>query len=152
MKNSLHEINNIPVSTLEKSQVMTVSGVHNGEAIVLTSDDGIVLSNKNSTTTCFNHASSVPVLSIGDKVIIQEISNILILTDKLRASDELPSVGFEFNNDGSLNLFSDGNIKLNTANAKIDILSNGKILIDGNEVYSLSNGVNRIQGTSIELN
>jgi len=153
MGNVVHKISDVTLSNQNKLKIMIVSEVLNGEATVLIDDTGFELrSDSKSDATSFMHASSVPVLSIGDKIIVSDISNNFIVTDKIRTLDEKPTVGFEFNNDGSLSLYSSANIKLKSNKAKIEILKNGKILIDGHEVYSLSNGINRIQGSTIELN
>jgi len=145
MAKTLYKINSIPDTKLKNTQIMTVCNVFNGEAVLLENDNNQINNN-------IIHASSVPSLIAGDKVIVLEISDTYVITDKLRAPGDKPTIGFEVNEDGSLSLYSDVSIILKTLNAKIDILENGKILIDGNEVYSLSNGLNRIQGTSIELN
>jgi len=150
MNKVVYNINNKSVVSSTKSQLMTVYEAINGEAVSVIDDDGMILENtKNSK---FSHASSVPYLSKGDKVIIQEISEHLIITDKIRNEDENPTAGFEINKDGSLSINSDVSIVLKTINAKITISENGKIMTDGKEIFSLSKGLNRIQGTSIELN
>ncbi|MFV1983375.1 MAG: hypothetical protein ACC657_07530 [Thiohalomonadales bacterium] len=146
MAKTLYKVNSIPDTNLKNTQIMTVCNVFNGEAILLENDNNYKINNN------IIHASSVPSLIAGDKVIVLEISDTFVVTDKLRAPGDKPTIGFEVNEDGSLSLHSDVSIILKTLNAKIDILENGKIMIDGNEVYSLSSGLNRIQGTSIELN
>jgi len=150
MANIIYKIKNIPVSSQEQTQIMTVFEVHDGEASSLITKENSESDNK--ITTNFTHASSVPSLFVGDKVIVQFISGYLIIIDKIRNSEEKPTVGFDVNNDGSLSLYSTADITLKTENATIEILKNGKILIDGNEIYSISHGINRMQGTSIELN
>ncbi|MFV2059338.1 MAG: hypothetical protein ACC653_01570 [Gammaproteobacteria bacterium] len=146
MANTLYRINNATEITKSDTQIMTVGEALNGGAKSLVMDNGSEFDGS------FIHASSVPHLLSEDKVIVQKISGNYIITDKLRQSGERPTIGFDINEDGSLNLYSDVQITLKTLNAKIDVLANGKILIDGNEVYSISNGINRMQGTSIELN
>ncbi len=146
MANVLYKINKTIGEEQQNTQVLIVASVLNGEASLLKTIEGIEYENK------FIHASSVPNLSVNDSVIVQNISGLFIITDKLRNLGERPTSGFDINEDGSLSLYSDVSIVLKTLNAKVDILENGKIMIDGNEVYSLSKGINRIQGTSIELN
>ncbi len=146
MANVLYKINKATDAEQQDTQILIVTAVLNGEASLLKTLDGLEYDNK------FIHASSVPHLSINDSVIVQNISGLFIITDKLRNPEEKPTAGFNVNDDGSLSLYSDVSIVLKTLNAKVDILKNGKIMIDGNEVYSLSKGINRIQGTSIELN
>jgi len=145
MAKVLYEFKKTTDTSNSNTQIMTVNKVLNGEAELLIMDNGTDINS-------FVHASTVPFLNVNDKVIVQEISGSFIITDKLRTAGEGPKVGFEVNDDGSLSLFSDVSIILKTSNAKIDITPHGKIIINGNEVYSISNGVNRIQGTSIELN
>ncbi len=145
MAKVLYEFKKTTDTSNSNTQIMTVNKVLNGEAESLIMDNGTDINS-------FVHASTVPFLNVNDKVIVQEISGSFIITDKLRTADEGPKVGFEVSEDGSLSLFSDVSIILKTSNAKIDITPQGKIIINGNEVYSISNGVNRIQGTSIELN
>jgi hypothetical protein len=146
MSNVVLKIDSVSGVSKSSIQIMTVHDILNGEAISLFDENEVRLEEN------FIHAASVPFLAIGDKVIIQKISGNIIVTDKIRNLGEKPTVGFEINDDGSLNLFSDISIVLKTLNAKIDLSANGKIMIDGHEVYSISNGINRIQGTSIELN
>ncbi|VAW92929.1 hypothetical protein MNBD_GAMMA22-535 [hydrothermal vent metagenome] len=149
MTNVLYEINknsNNTVVSENECQIMTVTDTIKGEAVSLLTVGGI------NFEFDFTHAASVPLLLIGDKVIIQNISGLFVITDKLRNKGDSPSIGFEVNDDGSLSIASDVKLTLKTSNANIDIFENGKILINGSEVYSQSDGLNRIQGTSIELN
>jgi len=148
MAKVVYKIKDSISESLENYGILRVSEVINGEAVLLTSTDGSEIKGNEN----FSHAASVPMLSVNDKVIMQKISGCYVIMDKLRNPGERPTVGFELNKDGSLNLNSKESITLKTDNAKIEISGNGKILIDGNELYSLSNGINRLQGTSIELN
>ncbi len=148
MTNVIYKISNNKdtVVSNDNHQIMTVTAVINAEATSL-----LTIEEMNFDSD-FIHASSVPSLEIGDQVIVQEISGLFIITDKLRNKEDKPTVGFEVDDDGSLSIVSDVKLTLRTTNAKIDIFENGKILINGSEVYSQSNGINRIQGKSIELN
>ncbi len=148
MTNVIYKIskNKNTVMPGENQQIMTVTSVVNAEAVSLVTIDEI------NFDSDFVHASSVPGLDIGDQVIVQNVSGLFVITDKLRNKDDKPTMGFEVNEDGSLCIASDVQLTMKTSNAKIDIFENGKILINGNEVYSQSNGINRIQGKTIELN
>lgn len=150
MAKVLYKINNKTEKNNSNTQMMMVFDALNGEALSLSSHEGNF--NENEIHTDIIHASSVPYLVVGDRVIVQKISDEIIITDRLRKTGEKPTVGFEINEDGSLSLYSDISIMLKALDSKIDILNNGKILIDGREIYSRSKGINRIQGTSIELN
>ncbi len=146
MANVVYKIDSKSDSSKLDTQIMTVCDVLNGEVISLFTNNEVELSDN------FVHASTVPFISVGDQVIVQKISGNFIIIDKLRNIGEKPTIGFTINDDGSLDLFSDVKIELKTINAKIDISASGKILVDGNEIYSRSNGVNKIQGANIELN
>jgi len=150
MADVVYKIKNTAFAEQDNSQIMIVNTVLNGEAVSLITDHEF--ENENNINTNFTHAASVPNLVAGDKVIVQKISNYYVITDKLRNPGDKPTTGFDINEDGSLSLDTDVSIILKTLNAKIEISANGKIKIDGKEVYSFSNGVNKIQGTSIELN
>lgn len=146
MANTLYNFKTIPDTIQENTFVMIVYETLNGEALSLINTAGKELA------TNFIHASSVPNLIIDDKVIVQKIANDYIITHKLRNPGDKPTIGFDVNEDGSLSLLSEVRITFKTLNAKIDISANGKIEIDGKEIYSISKGMNRLQGTSVELN
>ena len=112
----------------------------------------IYLSNLNKEVNVFAHSASVPALAIGDMVVVECIDSSYIVTHKLRSKGETPQQGFNLNEDGSLQVKNADGILIQSNASKIEIQKDGRIMVDGKEIYSIADGKCRLQGATIELN
>ncbi|VAW70707.1 hypothetical protein MNBD_GAMMA12-2381 [hydrothermal vent metagenome] len=97
------------------------------------------------------HLNNVPPLKVGDQVLVTATEQDYIVTGRLRTEEESPLDGLTYS-DGKLNLLAGKAIKIQTGDAVIELTATGKIKIDGKNIYSLSEGRHRLQGSTIELN
>ncbi|MBU2862299.1 hypothetical protein KO489_00435 [Reinekea forsetii] len=123
--------------------IATVQKHENGNATVVSIDD----SEFNITFT----THSVPALKTGDKVLILNIDNQVILTEKLRLPSEPPAPCLQFmNKTWELNVESEFNLRV--GKSSLTISPDGHISIEGKDILIHAQGVNRILGATIELN
>ncbi len=97
------------------------------------------------------HLTSVPPLEKGDRVLVVVSENGLVITGKLRSKDEQPLSAIE-EKDGELLFKADSKINLQVGEAQLELRANGQVIIDGQHIYSLSQGSNIIKGKVIKLN
>lgn len=98
------------------------------------------------------HSSSVEYLNVGDTVLVQYIKSKYIITHKLRMNGESPTYAFSINKDGSLEINSEKGIVIRSSESRIEIRKDGRVYIDGKEIYAIADGKHRLQGATIELN
>ena len=120
----------------------------NGEALT------VLVGNGNSVRKAVvtAHASEVPSLQTGDRVVVLNTDENAIITHRLRNPGERPQAGFNVNPDGSLSVRTTGGIVLATDHATIEVRADGSIFVDGKEIYAIADGLQRLQGSTIELN
>ncbi len=97
------------------------------------------------------HLNNVPPLQEGDQVLVLNTQQGLVVTGCIRAESESPLDGLSYKN-GKLNLRAGKSIKIQSGPAVIELTADGKIKIDGKNIYSISEGRHRLQGATIELN
>ncbi|VAW94444.1 hypothetical protein MNBD_GAMMA21-2123 [hydrothermal vent metagenome] len=112
----------------------------------------IYLPNLNKEVNVYAHSSSVPELSVGDMVLVEYIDTLYIITHRLRSKGEAPQQGFALNDDGSLQVKNADGILIQSNASKIEIQKDGRIMVDGKEIYSIADGKHRLQGAIVELN
>jgi len=106
----------------------------------------------NKEVNVFAHSTSVPALNVGDAVLVACIESNYIVTHRLRSKGELPQQGFNLEEDGSLQVKNADGILIQSNASKIEIQKDGRIMVDGKEIYAISDGKHRLQGATIELN
>jgi len=99
----------------------------------------------------FAHLNNVPPLNIGDQVLVVHTSQGYVVTGRLRTEFESALDGLSVEN-GMLTLTAGKSIKIQSGDAVIELTAKGKIKIDGKNIYSISEGRHRLQGSTIELN
>ncbi len=144
--NNIHPINANNQETLLLPTIAIVFEAQQGEAITIYNEVN------NTHYEVSGHLYSVPKLKQGDKVLVINTQQGIIVTGRLRKENEKPTIAFTLNNDGSLNIDSDKNITFNTLNAKIEIKEGGHITISGKKIDSISSGTNQLKGERIDLN
>lgn len=129
------------------SMLATVLDTQDGEALHVTRDD-----NNAEDIPIVGHASEVPPLQPGDRVVILNTRDGAIVTHRLRSTGERPTTGFNVNKDGSLSVRTSDGITLATDHATIELRADGRVFVDGKEIYAIADGLHRLQGATIELN
>lgn len=124
--------------------IATVAAAEKGQALSLIEDDGNI-------REVFAHLSEVPVLKSGDRVLVQQVKQGLVVTGRLRAREEGPRPLVQ-DRDGRFMLDAAAGICLQTGEARIELAPDGRIIVDGKEIYHLAAGRLRLQGGRVEIN
>ncbi len=146
MDNKIFNLENRVSTTNGRAILAEVIEVEHFEAT------NIYLPDVNKEVNVFAHSSSVPALVVGDSVLVECIASNYIITHRLRSKGEAPHQGFTLNDDGSLQVKNAEGILIQSNASKIEIQKDGRIMVDGKEIYSISDGKHRLQGATIELN
>ena len=129
-----------------KTWMAEVVEVEDGEAT------NIFLPEIDREVNVYAHSTSVAVLEVGDIVLVQNIQSKYIVTSRLRRKGEAPQQGFSIKKDGSLEVKCADGIVIKSNNSRLEIQKDGRIFIDGKEIYAIADGKHRLQGATIELN
>ncbi len=124
--------------------VAKVVEAEQGQALSVMLADGQVLD-------VHGHLSEVSVLNAGDRVLIQRTAAGLVVTGRLRAPGE-PAGSLVKERNGRLILDAAAGICLQAGDACIELTPDGRIQVDGREIYSIASGRVRLQGTTVEIN
>lgn len=146
MQNSLRKINPEQAQLPQEIYIANVEDACAGEAVRV-----FVIALQRSVPV-LSHSSEVSPLQIDDQVLVLLTTQGVIVMQRLRKPGELPQAGFSVQQDGSLQLQNVNGITLKTNNARIEIRANGRICVDGREIYAIADGKHRLQGATIELN
>jgi len=95
------------------------------------------------------HGSSVPVLNKGDSVIAVTAGDEYFIIDRLRNSDEKPSIS---NHDGNLVFESDQFIGLKVKESSFRITEQGELVLAAQEITSLAQELNVVKGKLVKIN
>lgn len=129
-----------------KTWLAEVIEVEGGEAT------NIFLPERNREVNVYAHSTSVGFLEVGDAVLVQNIQSNYIITHRLRLKGEAPQQAFSINENGSLEINSADGIVIKSNESRLEIRKDGRIFIDGKEIYAIADGKHRLQGATIELN
>ena len=124
-----------------------------GVAIVTEVVDGQacqVSLNGERLTVCA-HLHHVDYLQCGDQVLICSSLSGVIIVGRLRTQDEQPEPPSAAIPE-QLELEARQSVCLKTANGRIEIHGDGKILINGRQIVQQAEGPLKLQGAKIELN
>ena len=121
-----------------------VAAVEKGLARTLTLRDG-------ETVDVFAHLSEVPLLRVGDRVLVQILAEGAVVTGRLRQPGDAPAPLLR-QSDGRLEIEAAGGLCLQTGAARVELTPDGRIWIDGTEVTHIASGSMRLLGATIELN
>ncbi|WP_429884437.1 hypothetical protein [Geoalkalibacter halelectricus] len=124
--------------------VARVAAEEKGQALSLILGDGQI-------RDVLAHLSEVPVLKSGDRVLVQEVAEGLVVTGRLRGREEGPRP-LSRDDNGRLLLDAAAGIRLQTGEACIELTPDGRIHVDGKEIYSIAAGRMRLQGARVEIN
>lgn len=148
-------VNQVPSYEPENSQIIPLTG-QNHIASVCEVSMGlaikIFLPNTEQEFNVIAHAEAVSSLNLADRVIILLVDNGAIILHRLRREGERPQSGFTEKEDGTLSIKSKRSIVIETDQASFKIYSDGRIQLDGNEIYSVSKGMQYILGSQLNLN
>ncbi len=97
------------------------------------------------------HFGEVPILKEGDRVAVMLTADGAVIMSRLRSQGEKPQP-LILDENGRLLVEAAGGICLQSGESKIEITADGRIWVDGKEIYSISSGRMRLQGSTIELN
>lgn len=139
----IFSIINAPVAD-SSNAIATVEAVDQYEAT-------LVKTSNCNTSQVVAHLNNVPPLSVGDKVLVIATPQGIVVTGRLRSKSESPLEGLIYQ-DGKLCLRAGKSVKIQSGHAQIELTATGKIKIDGKNIYSISEGRHRLQGSTIELN
>ncbi len=130
----------------EQSCIATVVEVEGGEAVTVVGLPGNL-----EPVAVSGHFSEVPPLKAGDRVAVMLTGGGPIVMSRLRARGEhpRPRIGDE---EGRLVLDAEKGIRLQCGESRIELTPDGRIWVDGKEIYSVAAGKLRLQGAVIELN
>ena len=144
MTHNIRPIGQTPQQDAAAPRIADVAEAENGEAraLLLGGEEFPVIA----------HADGVPPLRVGDRVVFLATDDGVIVTHRLRAPGERPTRGFTVRPDGSLSIDTHGGITLATDHATIELRADGRIMVDGREIYSIAKGLQRLQGATIALN
>ena len=146
MDNKIYRIERRVADSNNRAVLAEVIEVEHAEAT------NIYLPNLNKEVNVFAHSSSVPALRVGDMVLVECIESNYIVTHRLRSKGEVPQQGFSLNEDGSLQVKNADGILIQSNASKIEIQKDGRIMVDGKEVYTISDGLLLLQGALIKAN
>jgi len=93
----------------------------------------------------------IPKLKAGQQVLVLETEQGVGILGSWLSASEKPKAQIDLQ-DGHLQLDATKSITLKTGASSIEIHANGKIRVDGKDIYSIAEGPLRLQGSIIELN
>ena len=146
MRNSIRKINTEQAQQSQQICIATVDKAEAGEAI------NVFVIAMQQSFPVFAHASEIPPLQKDDTVLVLLTMQGVIVMSRLRKPGEQPQQGFSVQQDGRLQLHNKNGVTLKTDKAKIEIRSDGRVYVDGKEIYAIADGKHRLQGATIELN
>lgn len=144
MSNNILKFQTRDESIAARCLIAAVAAVEQGQALSLILADGRI-------RDVLAHLSEVPVLKSGDRVLVQEVAEGLIVTGRLRAPEEGPRPLVR-DASGRLVLESSASVCLQAGAACIELTPDGRIRVDGKEIYSIASGRLRLQGATVEIN
>lgn len=128
------------------TRVAIVSDAALGEALQ------VVIKGLEHNVSVISHAVAVPSLNVADEVVVLFEGDSAIILQKLRSKGQRPQQGFIENEDGSLSLNAKQSLVIKTQKAVFEINADGQIKIEGEEIFSVSKGVQYILGSQLNLN
>jgi hypothetical protein len=146
MRNTIQSMASQQIEQFQSIYVAYVEQTESGEATQ------VFITSLQKSISVFAHGSEVPHLHNGDQVLVMLTEQGAIVTQRLRKPGERPQQGFSVQPDGRLMLHNKTGIKLETDETKIELRADGRIYIDGKEIYAIADGKHRLQGATIELN
>lgn len=132
--------------TSKGSYIAEVVSVERGEATL------VYIDALEKEVPIIAHSSGVPVLYPCDRVILQEFPQGFVITDRLRGKNEKPTQGFVVDDKGMLRIKNSEGFHMATENGSIEIRKDGRIYLQGNEIYSVAEGLLLLQGSLIKAN
>lgn len=93
----------------------------------------------------------IPKLKAGQQVLVLETEQGVGILGSWLSAGEKPKAQIDLQ-EGRLQLDATESITLKTGASSIEIHANGKIRVDGKDIYSIAEGPQRLQGSIIELN
>jgi hypothetical protein len=133
-----------PPRTAPTSALVQVAEAAQGEARMLQSAEG-------RRCRVAGHLSHVPALAEGDWVLVSYVGDEAVVCGRLRGVGEaLPGVLTQ--HDGVVELEAGTSLRLAAGKSIIELRADGRISIDGREVYTFGEQRVAVQGSTIELN
>ncbi|MEJ2044887.1 MAG: hypothetical protein P8X74_13770 [Reinekea sp.] len=130
------------IQNTELTAIATVTKARNGQAVTLTSQQGMV----ESVT---GHGSQVPVLHKGDQVLVVRNTGGCFIIDRIRNDNEQPYMA---NHNGQLIFENQQFIGFKVKDCYIRMEANGELIIHAENLRAVAELVNEIQGNLVKLN
>ncbi len=146
MSNQITRIYQVAEAPTERTCIATVAEVEAGEALKVAGLPG-----QPGPVAVSGHFSEVPPLREGDRVAVMLTGGGPIVMSRLRVRGEQPAPLVQCE-DGRLLVNAENGICLQCGESRIELTADGRIWVDGQEIYSLAAGRMRLQGSVIELN
>ncbi len=124
-------------------------------AEVLEARDGhaSLLAVEGERLTVVDHAERVPPLAVGDRVLFERLPRGAVVLERLRGDRPAPApIPATVDEDGCLCIEHATGLRLRVGEARLELRADGTVLLDGEVIRSTARGLNRLQGTPIELN
>lgn len=128
------------------SYTATVSATNHGQATELTGIPG------QPTATVLAHASNVPWLNIGDEVLALLAADGWVVTHRLRSENEISPLEIRMDQNGVATLEAPEGITLKSGQSEIQIMADGRIRLDGEDITQFGNQAVKLFGATVKLN
>lgn len=133
-----------PKQVVPATELARVCEAAGGEARSVERSDGIA-------ARVAGHLSQVPAVSENDWVLVTYVGEEAVVCGRLRQPEEpLPAVLTQ--QDGVVELEAGARLRLAAGKSLIELHADGRISIDGREVYTFGERRVVVQGSAIELN
>ena len=97
------------------------------------------------------HISSVPALQVNDRVLAKRVSEGVVIVGRMRRAGEAPQASV-VEEGGQVRIEAGRSLTLRSGLSCVELTADGRISVDGREVYSFADGRMVLQGATIELN
>lgn len=126
--------------------IARVSRCEDGSAQALES-----IQNPGECHTVVGHGAEVPALREGDSVVALRMSEGVVVLQRLRALGEAPRPAIS-EADGMLVLEAGRGVVIRTGESVLELTADGKIKLDGKQIYTFGEQTVQIFGANIHLN
>lgn len=121
-----------------RERLMAVAGrTFNAEVLETENSEAtnIYLPALNREVNVYQHSDSVPPLHVGDHVLVECIDSRYIITHRLRTQKHSPQHSFMLKNDGMLAIKTLDGIRVQTSSLSVEVSKDGRIVVNGEEIY-----------------
>lgn len=124
-------------------------------AVVTTAQDGDALAvccdETGAICEVYAHLARASHLRPGNAVLMYRVKDKAIMIDRFRQEGERPAPGIS-EVDGKLCIEASKSIVLKAGKSRVELTADGRIRVDGQEIYQLADGLLRLRGATLEIN